>query len=122
MVQERMWRQMAKTFNINGACSPSRHYVVSLASRLRAIRAMIDKGEYYKARQYGKTTTQQALTDYLKNDYTVMGLDFQRISALSFESEPLFVAAFSEELLYFVKELPEKVRERLQAFMEGTAR
>ena len=100
---------MPKTFNINGACKPDRHYMVSLRSRLEAIRAMIDKGEYFtinKARQYGKTTTLQALARYLKNDYEVVSLDFQRISSLSFESEQLFVAAFSEELLFFVTKFP----------------
>ena len=99
--------------------------MVSLRSRLEAIRAMIDKGEYFtinKARQYGKTTTLQALARYLKNDYEVVSLDFQRMSSLSFESEQLFVAAFSEELLFFVTKFPEGIREKLNAFVEGTAR
>ncbi|HJA66367.1 hypothetical protein B5F07_19570 [Lachnoclostridium sp. An169] len=35
---------MPKTFNINGACKPDRHYMVSLRSRLEAIR-----DEFYEA-------------------------------------------------------------------------
>lgn len=116
---------MAKIFNINGACKPDRHYMIGLQSRLKAIKEMVDRGDYFtinKARQYGKTTILQALTDYLEKDYEVISLDFQRMSALSFESEQLFVAAFSEELLYFVKEFPKGIYEQLNAFVQETAR
>ncbi len=62
---------MLKVFNVNGACTPARHYMVDLEPRLKAIKAMVDDGEYFtinKARQYGKTTTLRALTDFLKNE------------------------------------------------------
>lgn len=55
---------MAKTFNINGACKPESHYMVNLTSRVEQIKKMVDAGEYFvinRARQYGKTTTLQAL-------------------------------------------------------------
>lgn len=62
---------MGKTFNVNGACSPDRHYMVDLGKRLEEIRVMIDKGEYFtinKVRQYGKTTLLRALGDFLKKE------------------------------------------------------
>ena len=116
---------MAKVFNVNGACNPNRHYMVDLRPRLVKIRKMVDAGEYFtinKARQYGKTTTLRALTDFLQEDYEVVSLDFQKMGSLSFESEPLFVASFSEELLDFVKSFPADIAEKLRAFVEGTAR
>ena len=116
---------MARVFNVNGACRPNKHYMVALEPRLKAIRVMVDDGAYFtinKARQYGKTTTLRALAEYLKKDYLVVSLDFQRLGALSFESEQSFVAAFSEELLYTVERFPEGVEERFRAFVEGTAR
>ena len=116
---------MAKTFNVNGACIPGRHYMVNLKPRLEEIRAMVDAGAYFtinKARQYGKTTTLRALADFLGKDYEIACLDFQRISSLSFEKEQHFVAAFAEELLDCVKSFPEGVEQGLAAFAEGTAR
>ena len=71
-----------KQFNVNGACRPDRHYMVELGSRLEEIRKMIDDGAYFsinRARQYGKTTILRALAEYLKKDYFVLSLDFQRI-------------------------------------------
>ena len=47
---------MAKIFNVTGACTPARHYMVDLESRLKEIRVMVESGEYFsisKARQYG---------------------------------------------------------------------
>lgn len=100
---------MAKTFNVNGACIPGRHYMVNLKPRLEEIKAMVDAGAYFtinKARQYGKTTTLRALADFLEKDYEIACLDFQRISSLSFEKEQHFVEAFAEELLDCVKLFP----------------
>lgn len=122
---ERNVLKMARVFNVNGACRPNKHYMVDLEPRLKAIRVMVDDGAYFtinKARQYGKTTTLRALAEYLKKDYLVVSLDFQRLGALSFEREQSFVAAFSEELLYTVERFPEGVEERFRAFVEGTAR
>ena len=83
--------------------------MVDLSSRLKEIKSMIDDEKYFtinRARQYGKTTILSALADYLDDGYEVVSLDFQTMSSLSFESEQLFVAAFSEELLDLAGELP----------------
>lgn len=116
---------MAKVFNVNGACRPERHYMVDLKPRLEAIKAMVDDGAYFtinKARRYGKTTTLRALADFLNTEYEVASLDFQRISSLSFEKEPLFVSAFSEELLDTAIYFPKEISEKLKTFIESTAR
>ena len=66
---------MGKTFHVNGVCVSALHYMVDLSDRLDAIKAMIDAGQYFtinKARQYGKTTTLQALSGYLQNTYIVV--------------------------------------------------
>ena len=85
-----------KTFKTTGACIPSKNYMVDLSSRLKAIKAMVDAGDYFtinRARQYGKTTTLTALETYLDPEYTVLSLDFQGISAGAFETEGEFVQA-----------------------------
>ena len=99
--------RMNKTFNSDGYCDPELHYMVDISSRLEEIKDMIDTEKYFtvnRARQYGKTTILFALTDYLKDEYEVVYLDFQTMSSLAFESEQSFVSAFSEELLDLVDE------------------
>lgn len=62
---------MNKVFNVNGDCKPHIHYMVDISERLREIKVLIDKGEYFtinRARQYGKTTTLRALAGYLKEE------------------------------------------------------
>ena len=97
---------MIKQFNVNGACKPDRHYMVELGSRLEEIRKMIDDGAYFsinRARQYGKTTILRALAEYLKKDYFVLSLDFQRMSYLDFEQESSFVHGLAREILRKIK-------------------
>lgn len=92
---------MAKIFNVSGACKPNRHYMVDLESRLAAIKVMVDAGEYFtinRARQFGKTTTLRALADYLKEDYIVISLDFQKMSSSDFVNESAFVNGLAREV------------------------
>ncbi|MCD8105823.1 MAG: AAA-like domain-containing protein [Lachnospiraceae bacterium] len=93
---------MAKIFNVNGACRPDEHYMVDLTSRLEAIKKMVDAGDYFtinRGRQYGKTTTLQALASYLKKDYIVVSLDFQKLGADKFVNENQFSIAFAKRFL-----------------------
>ena len=86
-----------KTFKTTGACIPSKNYMVDLSSRLEAIKAMVDRGDYFtinRARQFGKTTTLTALQAYLTAEYDVISLDFQGISSIDFQTEISFVNAF----------------------------
>ncbi len=116
---------MIKYFNVNGLCRPQKHYMVDLSSRLEQIKRMVDNGDYFtinRGRQYGKTTTLNALAEYLRKDYEVVSLDFQTMDALSFDGVQNFVAAFVEELLDSVGNFPEGIEEQFLEFVEGTAR
>ena len=80
---------MRREFNITGLCVPQKHYMINLNSRLEQMRKMIEKGNYFavnRARQYGKTTTLTALAIYLRNEYTVIFLDFQSIGSEMYEN------------------------------------
>ena len=93
---------MARCFNVTGSCNPKLHYMVDIQSKLEEIKKLVDAGAYFtinRARQYGKTTTLKALAEYLKNDYVVISLDFQRIGNAGFISEYTFSKTFAEYLL-----------------------
>ena len=96
---------MKKRFNVTGLCIPKRHYMVNLTGRLAQIKEMVDDGAYFtihRARQYGKTTLLHALESYLKTDYLVINLDFQKLGAAKFENENIFSLSFASS---FLKEL-----------------
>lgn len=116
---------MYKSFNTDGNCDPKLHYMVSLSSRLKEIKSMIDAGKYFtinRARQYGKTTMLTALADFLDEDYEVISLDFQTLSYADFQSEHSFVAAFSGELLGNAKYISDEVKEKLMNYSTGRVR
>lgn len=86
-----------KRFNTTAVCLPSKHYMVDLSERAREIKELVDDGKYFtinRARQYGKTTTITALRDCLLPEYTVLSLDFQKISNAGFSTEEKFVQEF----------------------------
>lgn len=88
-----------KKFNVTGSCNPDFHYMVDLSERLEKIKVLIDSGDYFtinRARQYGKTTTIAALVRYLRNEYIVIPLDFQRIGNAKFSTEHTLCMAFSK--------------------------
>ena len=69
-----------KRFNTTGICVPELHYMVDLTERVKEIKAMVDQGDYFcvnRGRQYGKTTTLEALRKFLDNDYLVLPLSFE---------------------------------------------
>lgn len=93
---------MEKYFNINGLCYPDKHYMVNLKKRVQEIRCLVERGDYFiinRARQYGKTTTLRALSQYLQHDFAVISLSFQRMSTAKFQNEHVFSAAFAQALL-----------------------
>ena len=115
-------REAVKEFNTTGKCIPSKHYMVDLSERVREITKLVDAGKYFtinRARQYGKTTTIAFLTNYLKSEYDVLSLDFQKISNAAFQSEEAFVQAFSRQVLARGKKLPipDSVKEKLQEYI-----
>jgi predicted AAA+ superfamily ATPase len=57
-----------KRFNVAGPCIPNRHYMLPAINRLPEARQLAEQGDYFvihAARQSGKTTLLQALTDEL---------------------------------------------------------
>lgn len=91
-----------KIFNINADCQPDLHYMVNLSERLKKVKIMVDAGEYFtinRARQYGKTTLLKSLKEFLKEEYLVISLDFQMISASKFKDEHTFCTTFARLLI-----------------------
>lgn len=103
--QEKEPTPTMKKFNTTGLCLPEKHYMADISKQLRQIKKHIDEGDYFsinRARQYGKTTTLNALAHFLEKDYLVISLDFQALGNASFRNENIFSLTFAE---YFLREL-----------------
>lgn len=96
----RKGEKAGRVFNTTGICEPQKHYMVSLGQRLAQFKALVDEGKYFtinRARQYGKTTTLHALSDFLNQDYFVVSMDFQmQMSDAKFRNENAFSTAFAK--------------------------
>ncbi len=94
---------MKRRFNITGSCNWQQNYMVKLDDRLKRIQEdYVDEGCYFvinRGRQYGKTTTLKALAQYLKEEYIVLSMDFQRIGTEEFVNAETFAYAFAKEFL-----------------------
>ncbi len=118
---------MEKYFNVNADCKAHLHYMVDLRPKLKKIKEMVDRGDYFtinRARQYGKTTTMKALSRFLQNDYVVIWLDFQMLSFSDFETEHAFVNAFARETRKAFRpedRIPPKTKETLKRLENGSA-
>ena len=91
-----------KRFNTAGTCRPNEHYMVDITERLEIIRGMVTQGDYFcinRGRQYGKTTTLAALTNYLKNDFCVFSISFEGLDDKAFTS----AATVCTEFLKLIK-------------------
>ncbi len=112
---------MGKIFNVTANCDPQRHYMVDITGRLKKIKEMVDRGEYFtinRARQYGKTTTLIALADYLKDDYQVVRIDFQRLQGTDYVDTEHFVRGFSRLILKAVQgtDIPDDLKNQMKRF------
>lgn len=90
-----------KEFNTTAICVPSKHYMVDLSDRIKEIKKLVDGGKYFtinRARQYGKTTTLNALEDGLSDEYDVISIDFQDMTDTDFDGEKKFTKGLSEVL------------------------
>ncbi len=100
---------MARYFNTEGACMQDKHYMVRLDHRLKKIKEdYVDAGSYFvinKGRQYGKTTTLQALAKYLSDAYIVLSLDFQLLGTEDFTDE----MTFSRSLVEYISRKLKKI-------------
>ena len=122
-VGNKVGRGENRSFNTTGACSPKEHYMVNLDQRLVQVKKLVDDGKYFtinRARQFGKTTTLQALYDYLNHDYFVISMDFQmQMSDAKFKNENSFSKAFSKAFTNSFRVNPEsKKKVNLDAITE----
>ena len=88
---------MRKRFNTTGICYPDEHYMVDIRERLKKIRGMVERGEYFcinRARQYGKTTTLSLLKKELEDEYVVFSISFEGIGTAAYESDTALARAF----------------------------
>ena len=78
-----------KVFNTTGTCRPNEHYMVDITERLEIIRKMVAKGDYFcinRGRQYGKTTTLEAISSRLSDEYCVLKISFEGADDCDFET------------------------------------
>lgn len=98
--------KLKKYFNVNGLCYPDENYMVNLDERMKQIKRLVDNQKYFvinRARQYGKTTTLWALKQYLKEEYIVLSISFQRMSSAVFQDEHTFSREFAAILIRTIK-------------------
>jgi len=72
---------MLKEFNTEGSCNPNWHYMVDISNKLDQITILIEKNKYFtinRARQYGKTTTLEAIKERLKDKYLVIRISLKK--------------------------------------------
>ena len=117
-----------KEFNTTGGCNPVDHYMVDISERLKEIKRMVDAGKYFcinRARQYGKTTTMQALADYLKEDYTVIALDFQNMDSAVYENSGTFTQGLARLFMdaheFAEADIPESILNDFHAMNQKSA-
>ena len=90
-----------KRFNTTGTCYADKHYMVNIDDRVRQIKKMVDRGDYFcinRGRQYGKTTTLHFLKKALDTEYTVFSISFEGMSDSSFSSLEACGRAFFERI------------------------
>lgn len=85
-----------KKFNTTGTCMPDKHYMVDITDRLNTIKGMIDEGDYFcinRGRQYGKTTTLNALAKFLSKEYSVFQISFEGLDESVFSTQESLMMA-----------------------------
>ena len=115
-----------KAFTTTGVCTKENNYMVDITDRLVKMKAMVDAGNYFtvtRARQYGKTTTLNALYHYLQDDYIVINLSFEGIGEAGFSSEQTFVKAFCRKLKRETRAglvIPDNIKIQIDDFLSRT--
>ena len=87
---------MKKRFNTTGSCNPEWHYMVDTSAKLAKIEEYIDDGLYFtinRARQFGKTTTLDAIYRNLSDKYIVIAISFE-VGGAIYDSEERFCNNF----------------------------
>jgi hypothetical protein len=92
---------MTKKFNVTGTCFPDRHYMVDISDRVAQIKKMVDDNDYFcinRGRQYGKTTTLNALKHALAANYEVYFISFEGLDLASYETDRHLAFAMMQQL------------------------
>ena len=87
-----------KRFNTTCTCRPDGHYMVDITERLATIRKMVAKGDYFcinRGRQYGKTTTLEAVSREFSDEFCVFAISFEAIEESCYATEESLYAKFA---------------------------
>ena len=106
-----------KSFNTAGTCRPNEHYMVDITERLEIIRKMVAKGEYFcinRGRQYGKTTTLEAISRRLSDEYCVLKISFEGADNSDFETAATTNANFLKRIKREIRNIEANVWEYLK--------
>ena len=107
-----------KTFNTTGTCRPKEHYMVDITERLEIIRKMVVKGDYFcinRGRQYGKTTTLEAISSRLSDEFCVLKISFEGADDSAFATAATVNANFLKRLKREARNVDVNVGEYLKA-------
>ncbi|MDR0719943.1 MAG: hypothetical protein LBF78_09930, partial [Treponema sp.] len=86
-----------RRFNTTGLCVPDQDYMVDISGKIRLIKEMVDRGDYFtinRARQFGKTTTLDQLEKALFGEYVCIRISFEGIGDEPFERPEAFCQTF----------------------------
>ena len=119
-------KQIMKSFNTAGTCRPNQHYMVDITERLEIIRKMIANGDYFcinRGRQYGKTTTLEAISKRLSDDFCIFKTSFEGLSESCYADEEKLYAMVANLLAdtfswVSVDGLDEEVKNEITKFTE----
>mgnify|MGYP002860706311 CR=1 FL=1 len=112
-----------KEFNTTAVCIPEKHYMVDISDKIDIIRNMIRKGKYFtinRARQYGKTTTLNALALVLQNEYLVLNISFEGLTEGGAQTEGEFTQTLSRLVMdqheFYGVKIPDKIVDTLEEY------
>lgn len=120
-------RLVMKSFNIAGTCRPDKHYMVDITERVEIIRGMVAKGDYFcinRGRQYGKTTTLEAISNKLSDQYCIFSISFEGMDDSCYADEERLYANFvyrmTERLAWVpLQGLDKEVETEIKTFSES---
>ena len=90
-----------REFNISGHCIQSEDYMVDISDKLRQIAELVYSRKYFVIncpRQYGKTTTLLSLKQFLKDEYIVASITFEKLGYESFKTSVNFCLSFMRRI------------------------
>ena len=112
-----------KVFNTTAVCIPEKHYMVDLSERVKEIKKLVDSGKYFtinRARQYGKTTTLNALCPALQENYLVLNISFEGLTDAGVQTEGIFAQTISRLILdqyeFYGITIPDKIVSTLEEY------